>query len=53
VTYFLNILESATPPPKLPTHTGCSWCDLTTADCPEKIEPGRDSGEDDVQEIPL
>jgi hypothetical protein len=37
VTYFLDILESSVPPSKLPSHTGCSWCDLTAADCPEKV----------------
>ena len=38
VTHFLDLLESPHPPPRLPSHTGCSWCGLTTADCPEKVE---------------
>lgn len=37
VTHFLDILESASPPPRLPTHAGCAWCDLGTADCPDKV----------------
>ncbi len=53
VTYFLNILESSIAPSKLPSHTGCSWCDLTTDDCPERVD-----GEDVIatetgQEFPL
>lgn len=37
VTYFLNILESSTPPEKLPTHVGCRFCDITSEDCPERV----------------
>ncbi len=53
VTYFLNILESSTPPSKLPSHTGCSWCDLTIADCPERVD-GEDVTENEPgQDLPV
>jgi hypothetical protein len=53
VTYFLDILESSSPPSKHPSHTGCSWCDLTTADCPERVD-GEDVTENEPgQDFPL
>ncbi len=38
VTYFLNILEAQEPPRRAPSAAECRFCDLTRADCPEKIE---------------
>jgi len=53
VTYFLDILESSIPPSKLPSHTGCSWCDLTAADCPERVDGGDDVETEPGQDFPL
>jgi len=53
VTYFLNILESIAPPSKFPSHTGCSWCDLTIEDCPEKVDNEKNEADDPVQDFPL
>ena len=44
VTYFLNLLETEEPPRRCPSATECRYCDLTRADCPEKIER-EDEGE--------
>jgi len=53
VTYFLDILESSTPPSKFPSHTGCSWCALTTGDCPQRVD-GREAGVTEPgQDFPL
>ena len=40
VTYFLNLLESPNPPERSPSHAECRYCDITSADCPDRIEPG-------------
>jgi PD-(D/E)XK nuclease superfamily len=53
VTYFLNILESSDPPPRLPTHAGCLWCDLTATDCHERIESADDNLDENCEEFPL
>jgi len=44
VTYFLNLLEGEAPPRRSPSAAECRYCDLTRADCPEKIER-EDEGE--------
>jgi hypothetical protein len=44
VTYFLDLLEAKEPPRRCPSATECRYCDLTQADCPEKIER-EDEGE--------
>jgi len=53
VTYFLNILESPNPPARLPTHSGCSWCDLTTADCPQRADSREADPAGPGQEFPM
>jgi hypothetical protein len=53
VTYFLNILESPAPPARHPTHSGCTWCDLTTADCPARVEGQEADPEGTGREIPM
>jgi hypothetical protein len=53
VTHFLNILESASAPPKLPSHAGCAWCDLTTADCPDKVEGSMPNPDGQQPDFPL
>ena len=53
VTYFLDILESPVPPSKLPTHTGCSWCDLSADDCPERVNGEKAVVPETGQEFPL
>lgn len=35
--YFLNIVESLNAPDKCPSSVECEYCDLSSADCPEKI----------------
>lgn len=53
VKYFLNILESTNPPAKLPTHVGCRFCDLTTEDCPERVQLEDTNPAVEDTEIPL
>ncbi len=53
VTYFLDILESSSPPSKLPSHTGCSWCDLTTADCPQRADSPEADPEETDRAFPM
>ena len=54
VTYFLDLLESGDPPERSPSHAECRYCDITSADCPDRIEA---VAEGDLQtedpEIPL
>jgi len=38
VTYFLTVLESGTPPHRVPSPQECRYCEITAADCPERIE---------------
>lgn len=35
--YFLNIMESPNAPDKCPSSVECEYCDLSSADCPERI----------------
>ena len=36
--YFLDILDSDTPPIKVPSAGECRFCDIGKADCPERID---------------
>ena len=38
VGHFLDILDSATPPAKVPSYAECHFCEITKADCCERIE---------------
>ena len=38
VTYFLAQLESGSPPHRVPSPRECRYCEITAADCPERIE---------------
>lgn len=38
VTYFLDILESTSPPIRMPHSIECRFCDITNADCPDRKE---------------
>lgn len=54
VTYFLNLLESQDPPSKTPSPMECRFCDITTADCPDRIEADvADLGTAEDPEIPV
>ncbi len=54
VTYFLDILESEDPPARTPGPSECRYCDITTADCPERREPEEtDSTPGQEPEIPV
>jgi hypothetical protein len=52
--YFLNILESPNAPDKCPSSVECEYCELSSQDCPERIQA---SDTDDLNqaegEIPL
>jgi hypothetical protein len=39
VRYFVDLLDEAEPPPRTPSEAECRYCDLTSDDCPERIEP--------------
>jgi predicted RecB family nuclease len=38
VKHFLTILESDTPPGRVSSEIECKFCEITKADCPDKIE---------------
>lgn len=43
-------LADETPARKAPSGGECRWCDITTEDCPERVEgegPGREGTTDD------
>lgn len=53
VTYFLDILESPNPPKRTPSPLECSFCDITSEDCPERIGLNQiESGEADLIKEP-
>jgi len=35
--YFIDVLNSNEPPKKVPSVTECQFCDITNADCPERV----------------
>ncbi|MDV2989776.1 MAG: PD-(D/E)XK nuclease family protein [Dehalogenimonas sp.] len=45
VTYFLDLLSAEKPPRRSPSHSECRYCELTSADCPERLA-------DDVPDLP-
>ena len=51
ITHFLNILDAPTAPQKVPSFVECQYCDITKADCPERIETETSNGES--TEIPV
>ena len=52
--YFLNIIECPNAPDKCPSSVECEYCDLSSADCPERILPSETSGLKQPEgEIPL
>ena len=54
VTYFLNLMEDQKSPARTPTPAECRFCDITSEDCPDRIEfdESAEEGLDDP-EIPL
>ena len=36
---FMRKMTSDMPPRRVPSLAGCGWCELTSADCPDRIEP--------------
>jgi len=54
VTYFLNTLEASAAPDRTPSAMECRFCDITKADCSERVEP-EDVGLEQVAEpeIPI
>ena len=54
VTYFLNILESVTPPERTPSPAECKFCDITRIDCPTRRQDDEsNTAVGDEPEIPL
>ncbi|MCC7103925.1 MAG: PD-(D/E)XK nuclease family protein [Chloroflexi bacterium] len=45
VRYFVDLLDEAGPPPRTPSETECRYCELTSDDCPERIETGHTATE--------
>ncbi len=39
-SHFLDILDSETPAFRVPSESECRFCEITSADCPERIETG-------------
>ena len=40
---FMRKMTSHMPPRRVPSMAECNWCELTKADCPDRIEPDADS----------
>lgn len=54
VTYFLNIVEAATPPEPTPSFEECKFCDITNDDCPVRVQTNIPKFIDGAEpEIPL
>ena len=43
LTEFMRKMTSDMPPRRVPSMTECGWCELTSADCPDRMEPDEDS----------
>lgn len=41
--YFIDILNSNEPPKKVPSTSECQFCDITSADCPERVNVNMES----------
>ncbi|HYU18180.1 MAG TPA: PD-(D/E)XK nuclease family protein [Chloroflexota bacterium] len=39
VSYFVDLLHAESPPKRVPSEPECRYCDITAADCPDRIEP--------------
>ena len=40
VAEFMRKMTSHMPPRRVPSLAECNWCELTGADCPDRVEPG-------------
>ena len=36
---FMRKMTSDMPPRRVPSLSECGWCELTSADCPDRMEP--------------
>jgi len=45
LNYWLNILDADTPPAKAPSENECLFCNITKANCPERIEKTPDKNQ--------
>ena len=43
VAEFMRKMTSHMPPRRVPSMTECGWCELTKADCPDRMEPDEDT----------
>ena len=43
VAEFMRKMTSDMPPRRVPSLAECGWCELTSADCPDRIEPDEDT----------
>ena len=43
VAEFMRKMTSDMPPRRVPSLAECGWCELTSADCPDRIEPDADT----------
>ena len=43
LTKFIRKMTADMPPRRVPSLSECGWCELTSADCPDRIEPDADS----------
>jgi hypothetical protein len=44
----VDLLDSDTPPARSPSLSECRWCEITAADCPDRVSPDND---DDLPEM--
>ena len=40
---FMRKMTSDMPPRRVPSMVECGWCELTSADCPDRMEPDEDT----------
>ena len=42
---FMRKMTSDMPPRRVPSLAGCGWCELTSADCPDRVSSAADRGD--------
>ncbi len=38
LNHFLSIVNASTPPDRVPSESECKFCNIGSADCPERVE---------------
>ena len=43
-----RLADTEQPPPRTPSASECAFCDITAADCPDRIEEAAEEGETEL-----